>query len=58
MLTRSVRQQQVVKIYRNQVAGNHYFPPDSVNMEFFEGSDLHGLPVFRVDHDAPAQTVR
>lgn len=23
------------------VEGNHYFPPDSVNLEFFEESDLH-----------------
>lgn len=23
------------------IEGNHYFPPDSVNMEFFEESDLH-----------------
>ena len=23
------------------VEGNHYFPPDSVNMKYFEESDLH-----------------
>ncbi len=23
------------------VEGNHYFPPDSINREFFEGSDHH-----------------
>ncbi|WP_340820065.1 DUF427 domain-containing protein [Methanolobus sp. WCC4] len=23
------------------IEGNHYFPPDSVNMEYFRNSDLH-----------------
>ena len=23
------------------IEGNHYFPPDSVKREFFEGSDFH-----------------
>ena len=25
------------------IEGNHYFPPDTVNWEFFEGSETHTL---------------